>query len=148
MKDNFIIGALSGMAGAAVMSSLNFLLNLSPRINMKLIFGASELFVPKSLAATLQGSTIGLIAHLVCGSILGLAIFGILEKFGYEYIIFKGTVLGLASWFLLCGILGKTLRLGMQDKFIDNILFILIHIPFGVTTAWLIKRYRYREAAH
>lgn len=142
MKDRFFIGSLAGMAGAVVMAVIDFLINLMAGIDVKLIFGVSELFVPKHLLATLPGATIGLIAHIVCGALLGLAIVVVLELFGYDYIVIKGVILGLFTWFLLSGMMGKALKLGMQDKFIDNILFLLIHIPFGVTTTWLIKRFR------
>lgn len=142
MKDSFIISSLAGLAGAAIMALINFIINLIPGVNMELIFGVSELFVPKNLLGTLQGAAVGLIAHLACGALVGLIILWALEIFGYDYILLKGAIFGLFSWFLMCGILGRVLKLGMQDKFIDNILFIIIHIPFGITTAWLIKKYR------
>lgn len=145
MRDRFFLGSAAGITGAAVMSIINFVVNLIPGINMKLLFGASELFIPKSMVGTLPGSTIGLVAHLVCGSLVGLAFLIVLERFGYDYIILKGSILGLFAWFILCGLMGKALKLGMQDKFLDNTLFILIHIPFGITTAWIIKHYRARE---
>ncbi|HWI54660.1 MAG TPA: hypothetical protein VNT57_03135 [Desulfobacteria bacterium] len=142
MKDRFFIGSLAGLAGAGLMALINFIINLVPGINMELIFGVSGLFVPETLKGTLQGAAVGLIAHLACGALVGLVILGILETFGYEHIVLKGAILGLFCWFSLSGILGRLLTLGMQDKFIDNALFILIHFPFGITTAWLIKRYR------
>lgn len=142
MKDRFIVGSLAGMAGAAVMALINFIINLVPGLNMELIFGVSTLFVPKTLQGTLQGAAIGLIAHMICGALVGMVMLGVLEVSGYDYIQLKGAILGLFLWFLLSGLLGRALELGMQDKFIDNLLFILIHIPFGITTAWLIKKYR------
>lgn len=142
MKDKFFAGALAGMIGAAVMVSLNFLVNLIPGVDLKLLFGVSELFVPKPLYGTLEGAIIGLIAHLVCGSMVGLGIMLVLEKTGYNHLILKGTFLGLLAWFLLCGLLGRVLGLRMQDKFIDNILMILIHIPFGIATAWAVYLFR------
>jgi len=142
MKDKFFAGALAGMIGAAVMASLNFLFNLMPGVDLKLLFGVSELFVPKPLYGTLEGATIGLISHLVCGSIVGLGVMIVLEKTGYNHLILKGALLGLLAWFLLCGLLGRVLGLRMQDKFLDNILMILIHIPFGIVTAWAVYRFR------
>lgn len=141
MKDKFFLGALAGMAGALVMSFLNFIINLIPGVNMKLLFGVSQLFVPKAMSDTLPGTAIGFIAHLICGALVGIAFLLVFEYFSYDYPLLKGTFLGLASWFIMCGILGRVLRLPMQDKILDNILFILIHIPYGITTAWIINRY-------
>ncbi len=147
MKDKFVLGATGGVAGAAVMAGLNFLINRIPGIDMKLVSGVSELFVSRSLVGTLQGNTIGLLVHLVCGALVGLAFLTALELTGYDYLLLKGAFLGLAAWLQLCGILGRILGLNMQDKFIDNVLFLLIHIPFGIVTVWVIDRLRYRPTA-
>lgn len=136
MKDKFFAGSVAGMIGASVMAAANFLVNLIPGVDMKLIFGVSELFVPKPLTGTVEGAAIGLIAHLVCGSLVGLTVMAVMEKTGYDYLILKGTVIGMIAWFLLCGLLGRVLGLTMQDKFIDNIMMIIIHIPFGIATVW------------
>ncbi|PKM83005.1 MAG: hypothetical protein CVU89_02440 [Firmicutes bacterium HGW-Firmicutes-14] len=142
MKDNFLRGTAAGFTGAVVMSVFDFILNLIPGINIELIFGISKLFVPRSMTGTLAGSTVGLISHLVCGILVGLVMLVILEIAGYDYLLAKGAIMGLASWFLLCGILGKALGLRMQDRFIDNLLIMLIHIPFGLTVVWFLDRFR------
>ncbi len=145
MKDKFIIGSLAGLAGSAVMALINFIINLIPGINMELIFGVSALFIPESLQGTLPGAAMGLFAHLICGTLVGMVILGLLEISGYEHTLAKGAILGLFSWFLLCGMLGRVLELGMQDKFIDQVLFIINHVFFGIITVWLIKRYRLEQ---
>ncbi|KNZ69554.1 hypothetical protein Tfer_1799 [Thermincola ferriacetica] len=141
MTDRFFLGVVAGLAGAVVMVILNFLLNLIPGVQMELIFGISKLFVPQNLLGTLAGGTIGVIAHLICGSLVGLIFLVILEKTGLSYPVLKGAILGLGCWFVVNGLIGKFLDLGMQDKFIDNILIMLIHIPYGIITAWIIYRY-------
>ena len=142
MRDKLLLGSIAGMAGAATMIAANSLLNLIPGINLKLIFGVSEIFVSKALTGTVAGNIIGGIAALTCGALVGVAILYAFEFTGYHYLLIKGTFLGLASWFLLCGILARILRLGMQDTIIDNILMITIHLLFGLITAWVIGRYR------
>ncbi|GAB4262879.1 hypothetical protein [Thermincola ferriacetica] len=141
MTDRFFLGVVAGFAGAMGMVVLNFLLNLIPGVQMELIFGISQLFVPKNLLGTLSGGTIGVIAHLICGGLAGLIFLVLMEKTGFAHPVLKGIVLGLAAWFLANGIAGKILGLSMQDTFVDNIFIIIVHAVFGIITAWIIARY-------
>ncbi len=144
MKDKFFLGSIAGFTGAVVMVGLDYLLNLIPGIHTKFMFRVTSIFVPRGLTETLPGSIIGLIAHLTCGALMGLAILIVLEKTGYVYPLLKGAMVGFGLWFLLCGIFARALRIDLQEGFLDTILTMLIHIPFGVTAAWVINRYRYK----
>jgi len=142
LNDKFFLGSFAGVTGAMVMVIFDFLLNLLPNINIKLIFGLSALFVPETLKGTLQGGFIAFIAHMICGAIIGFIILLLFDWTGYDRPLLKGGLMGVGFWFLTCGILARILNLNMQDKFIDNILNMLIHIPYGVTAGWIIYRYR------
>ncbi len=142
MRDKFLLGSLAGASGAVVMLFFSSLLNSLPGLRLKLLFGVSQLFVPKGLVNTLPGNIIGSIAHLICGGLVGIGILYVLEITGYKYNLIKGAALGICAWFLLCGVLAKLLGLKMQDNFLDTILVMLVHIPYGITTAWIINRFR------
>lgn len=144
MKDRFLLGFTGGLVGAIIMGALDLALNLLPAVNTKLLIGVSSMFVSKSLIGTVQGNIIGIISSLLYGSMGGILILLILENTGYDKHIYKGILLGLITWFLTCGILDQSLTLRIQDKFTDIVMLILIHIAYGITTVWFIRRYRHK----
>jgi hypothetical protein len=145
MKDKFFLGALAGTAGSTVMLTLYFILNSLPGISIKLLDGIARVFVPEPVIGTLEGNIIGIIAHFMCGSMIGLAILVIFEITGYNNPLLKGAALGAGSWFIACGIVGRLININIQDNFIDQMLNLLIHIPYGITVAWFLNRYKYKE---
>lgn len=141
MNDRLIAGGIAGFVGSIVMVLFNLLLNFIPGVSVKLLYTASNMFIPKPLLGTLEGNLMGLIVHLICGSLLGVIFVYILDFTGHRYIYLKAFGYGFITWFLLCGFVTRLLNLPVQDKFLDGLLLLLIHIPFGLTIGWIIKNF-------
>lgn len=146
MKSKLFLGTSAGFIGSVVMAVLIFLLHLVG-VDVKLITAISQLFVKEPIVGTLLGNTIGLIAHFICGSIVGLGILIALDITGYTHPVLKGALFGGGVWFLLCGILARILNINMQGDFLGTLFNFLIHIVYGIVTVSIITHYNYRSTA-
>lgn len=141
------MGATAGFIGALVMAILIYLLHLFG-VDVRLITAISQVFVRGPLVGTFQGNTIGLIAHFLCGSIIGIGILIVLEITGYTHPILKGASLGGAVWFITCGIIARILSISMRGDFSGTLFNFLIHIVYGIIATSIITNYHNRIAAH
>ncbi len=142
MKDRFLLGTAAGAVGGIVMGILHLLLSQIPGVSLKMIYGVSKLFVPASMLGTLEANIIGGLANIVCASLIGLLVMALLEVTGFDSYLFKGALLGIMIWFVTCGLIGKALKLNMQETFWDNIIIIAIHAVYGIVTVSFIRKYR------
>ncbi|ADG82088.1 hypothetical protein [Thermincola potens] len=141
MEDRLIAGGVAGLAGSLVMVGLDYLVNLIPGVSTNLLLAASAILSTDVELGTVTGNVTGFIIHLICGSILGVIFIFLLEITKYRFVLLKGFLFGIGAWFIVCGMIARLLNLPIQDKFIDNLFMLLIHIPFGLTTAFVIKNY-------
>lgn len=140
MKSKLFLGTGAGFIGALAIAFIIYLLYYVG-INVPLITAISRIFVLEPMVGTFRGNIIGLIAHLMCGSIVGLVILIGLEVTGYNHFVLKGALFGGGIWFTLCGILAKILNIYMQGDFLGSIFAFLIHIIYGIITTWIITHY-------
>lgn len=146
MKPKLFLGMGAGSVGAAVMAILIYLLHFVG-VNVPLITAISRIFVKEPLVGTTLGNTIGLIAHLMCGSIVGLGILMALDYTGYTRPVLKGALIGGGIWFLLCGIVAKMLNIKMQGDFLGTLFNLLIHIVYGVVAVSMINHFHNKTTA-
>lgn len=147
MKDKFLLGSLAGITGALVMVTANSLLNLIPGVSVKLLFGVAHLFVIPGTVNTFNGRIISVLANLACGGLLGV-IFTYFVSFTYpRYILLKGAIYGLGTWFIVCGMVARALRLPMPDIPLDQYLIIAVHFIYGIIIAYIIGRFGEFEKA-
>lgn len=140
MGSKLFLGAIAGFIGALIIVIIIFLLSLLG-IQVRLIPAISQLFVTDSLLGTFQANIVGLIAHFICGSIVGVAFLLALEITGYTHWILKGAAGGSAVWFLMCGILARILNLSMRSNAVNGLSNLFVHIVYGIIATWVIVHF-------
>ncbi|GAB6137927.1 hypothetical protein JCM15060_11160 [Halanaerobaculum tunisiense] len=75
-------------------------------------------------------------------ALLGVLLVYIIRLTGNDYEIYKGLLIGLASFIFLYGIMVRTsLTSGNLATPLPNFLGLLLHIIFGLVSGWVIKQY-------
>ncbi|MFZ5640191.1 MAG: hypothetical protein ACOY4Q_05830 [Bacillota bacterium] len=147
MKDKFLLGSLAGIAGALVMVIANILVNMIPGLSVKLFFGVTYMFVPPAVVNTLNGNVIAILANLACGGVLGVIFTYFVSFTNPRYMLLKGAIYGGGTWFLICGMIARALRLPMVDKPLDQYMILAVHFIYGIVTAYVIARFGEFEKA-
>jgi hypothetical protein len=141
MKDKFLLGSLAGIAGAVVMVIANILVNMIPGLSVKLLFGVTHLFVPPVAVNTINGNIIAILANLACGGLLGVIFTYFVSFTNPKYMLLKGAIYGGGTWFMICGMVARVLRLPMVDKPMDQYMILAMHIIYGIVIAFVIARF-------
>lgn len=145
MQDKVVVGSLAGIIGSLVFGILDVILNAIGITSIKLLLLDSEIFLPAQLARTTSGHLFGFLVHLSLGAIIGVFFIYVLPYVGYDYLLYKGVLLGGGAWLFLDGFIGNLLRLPTKDTLVDNIFFLLLNYIFGVVTVYSVKLLSKRE---
>lgn len=139
MQDKVVVGSLGGIIGAFVFGILDVILNATGIASIRLLLLDSEAFLPAKLAETTSGYIFGFFVHLSLGAIMGVFFIYVVPYIGYDYLLYKGILLGGGAWLVLDGLIGNMLDLPTKDTLLDNILFLLSNFVFGIVTVYSIK---------
>ena len=143
MRIRLLSGLIAGFVGALGMW-LVILLSYFFGFHIRIIPAITELFVTDSFLGTFQASIVGVIAHFICGGILGIAFLLTLEITGYSNWILKGAAGGAVVWFLLCGMLAKILNISMRSDAVNSLANLVVHIIYGIITSLVIVYFHNR----
>lgn len=145
MQDKVVVGSIAGIIGSFVYGILDVIINAIGITNIKLLLLDSEVFLPAQLAKTTSGQLFGFFIHLSLGAAIGIFIVYLLPYVGYDYLLYKGILLGGGAWLVLDGLIGNLLNLPTKDTLLDNILLLLLNYIFGIVTVYSVKILSERE---
>jgi len=137
VRNKLFLGTVAGFVGALVIAVFMLILKFFG-IEVRVIPAISQLFLIDSFIGTFEANAIGLLAHLICGSIIGAIFLLALESTGYNHWILKGAAMGSIVWFSLCGVVARLLELSIRSNALNSLFNLIVHIIYGIVTAWFI----------
>lgn len=138
-KDSLVIAALAGTTAKVIQDILGLIIIqfLPPYLNCVRI-AAGLLLTPEQVMKggfwpTLLGFQIDLIVGISVAFVTVLA----LQKWGHDYYIFKGAIVGLISWALFYNVLSRLLsRVYPTGSILQGEISFFTHLAFGITLTW------------
>lgn len=137
MKDRVLIGSLSGMAGATVITIFSIIFRLFGVSSIEMLLLNSSVFLPESASRGLEGVIFGFLINLFIGSIVGIFFIYIFPSIGADYLWYKGILLGAFTWLFVDGFIGRVLELPIKDDVFDHVIFVVLNIVFGIVTVYV-----------
>lgn len=139
-KNHFTLWIISGVTGVIIRDIYSLIIFLTHLVKFPIWTIAADLFINKPEFHTLLGITIGIMADLCIGGMLGTFIgIGIDWQEGKNYIL-VGLGVGIVAWLMLYGIvlhnLPQTIKNAPHDAFTTVVAF-LGHEIYGLATAWI-----------
>ncbi len=137
--DILLIGGLAGIFAKIVQSIIGYLAILiyPPYMNCIRIAAGLKLTEEQVMAGGLWPILVGIQIDFVVGIVVAVVAVLILQKWGFDYYIYKGAIIGLASWALFYVVLSQFLsRIYPVGSVPETQISFLSHIAYGVAITW------------
>lgn len=143
MKDPIGAAAIAGIIGTAIMDLLAYIII---KIGIPMISPwniAADVFVIWDLVDSQIGIILGLIGTLALGVGTSILLVFVMKITGKEFAFLKGIVLTNAVGFASMGLFMPLLNIAPQIQLqpLTNLLALIILIVFGITVAYILKRF-------
>lgn len=139
-KDTLIIGALSGTVATLVQDLLGMMvvyLIWPPFLNCIRIAGGLILKPDQVMEGGFWPILLGFQIDLIVGIVIGVVTVLILQRWGRDYYLLKGAMIGLIAWALFYNVLSRLLsRVYPEGSVLQTQIALLTHLAFGISLTW------------
>ena len=138
-NDILIIGTFSGIVAKVIHGILGYIaIQIWPSYLNCIRIAAGLMFSPEQvMAGSFWIILYGMQIDLVVGVVIAIVTILILERWGYDYYIWKGAMVGLVSWVLFYNVLSRLLsRVYPTDSILHGEISFVTHLAFGISLTW------------
>lgn len=140
--DPIVLGAIAGAIGNVPKAILTNLFQYFGWVRYTFGQLAAGLFMKQEVLSNPLVLLVGYVTDFTVASLLGVVLVYIIRNTGNDFEIFKGLLIGLASYIFLYGIMLRLhITSGNLATPLPNFLALPPHIIFGMLSGWVIKHY-------
>lgn len=136
MQDRVLIGSIAGTIGAFTSALLSFIISFTGIVHVKAMFLNSCVFLEPASTASLASDVYGTVIHLMLGAFIGIIYIYCLPFIGERYPVYKGFLLGAASWLVVGGFVANALQLPIKSTVAVNTIYLLLNFVYGLVTVF------------
>ena len=140
MKDSIALGATAGLIGGIAMTMSNYLLYRRKKTEIRYGNIAGSLLMRPYKTKKPKNYALGLMAHLINGSMIGVLLVPLYRRTGLDFPLLKGSMSGLVTWQSLYTI-GQRLGIYKTSPHLTRTGYsaVLNNIIYGIVTSYLIR---------
>jgi len=140
IKDSIALGVVGGFLGIVVMSLSNFIIYKAGKTEILYGHIAGSILMKPFRTKQRKNFILGMMFHILNGSSAGILMVQIFKKFGTDFALLKGTILGVFS-FEAIYTLGQRLKIYRTNPHLTKTAYSAFwnNFLFGVITAYSIR---------
>lgn len=140
-KDTLLIGAVAGTIAKVIQDIIGFIIItffLPTYINCVRIAGGLLLTPDQMMSGGFWPNLLGFQIDLIVSIVVGIVSVLILQRWGHDYYLFKGAMIGLVSWALFYTVLSQLLStVNPFGSILHAEISFINHIIYGITLTWV-----------